>query len=136
MAPTFENFARSHPEGLRGKVLKYLLHENGTGVAPIFIIFNAGLTAMLVWLPYDALIEFSVLKFCFVTMLYLYAYLWYRVKKPDLVRPFKVPGGHVGAFLAVLPIAGMTMTTLYYGATSGDKVGGVPHAKVRVSRTR
>jgi hypothetical protein len=31
---------------------RYLLCENGTGVAPVFIIFNAGLTAILVWLPY------------------------------------------------------------------------------------
>ena len=47
----FAEFAKRHPRGFQGKVLKYLLCENGTGVAPVFIIFNAGLTATLVWLP-------------------------------------------------------------------------------------
>lgn len=79
---------------------------------------------------YDALIEFSVLKMCFVTMLFLYSYLWYRFKRPELDRPFKMPGGNIGAVLAVLPIAGMTLITFYFAATSGDIVLGVEHAKV------
>lgn len=34
------------------KILGYLLKEKGTGVAPVFIIFNALLSGVLVWLPY------------------------------------------------------------------------------------
>lgn len=41
-------FAERHSDW---RVLGYLLRENGTGVAPAFIIFNASLTAGLVWLP-------------------------------------------------------------------------------------
>ena len=51
LGPPVAEFAMRHPKGVRGKVLKYLFCENGTGVAPVFIIFNAGLTAVLVWLP-------------------------------------------------------------------------------------
>jgi hypothetical protein len=51
LGPPIAEFAMRHPKGVRGKVLKYLFCENGTGVAPVFIIFNAGLTAVLVWLP-------------------------------------------------------------------------------------
>jgi hypothetical protein len=33
------------------RVMGYLFRENGTGVAPVFIIFNASLAGVLVWLP-------------------------------------------------------------------------------------
>ena len=112
------------------RVLKYLLTENGLGVAPVFIIFNAILTSTLVWLPYEVLVGFSVLKMCPVALLFLYSYLWYRVKQPELVRPFKVPGGHVGAVLTTLPIFGLTLVTFYLGNVSGDEVLGVKHANM------
>ena len=35
----------------RGVVTRYLLTENGTGVAPVYIVMNAALAAVLVWLP-------------------------------------------------------------------------------------
>lgn len=44
------------------RVTKYLLSENGTGVAPIFILFHAVLALGLIWLPYQILVESAILQ--------------------------------------------------------------------------
>lgn len=44
------------------RVTKYLLTENGTGVAPIFIIFHAAIALTLIWLPYQVLVESAILQ--------------------------------------------------------------------------
>ena len=40
--------------------VRYLLTEHDTGVAPVFIIFNAILSSILVWLPYVARFHLSM----------------------------------------------------------------------------
>jgi hypothetical protein len=75
----------------RSAVTRYLLSENGTGVAPIFIIANALLAGVFVWLPYAALIELSMLQMSLNMYLFMYAFLWYKWYRPDMERPFKIP---------------------------------------------
>jgi amino acid transporter len=64
---------------------------------------------------YDVLVAFSVLKMCPVAILFLYSYLWYRVKRPDLARPFRIPGGHIGAAMVVLPVFCVTIAAFWVG---------------------
>jgi len=128
LAPKAGHLADHHP---KSRVLGYLLKENGTGVAPIFILFNSALSMVLVWLPYDALVEFSIIINCLNVLLYMYAYMWYRVTQPDIHRPFNViPWGVTGGFLAVLPLIAMSVVTFYYACVSGDEVLGLKDAKI------
>jgi amino acid transporter len=80
---------------------------------------------------YDALIEFSVIKSCLTSILYMYSYVWYRVKRPDMERPFNlIPCGVVGGVMMAAPVLAMAFVTLYYAAISGDEVLGLKDAKI------
>lgn len=111
------------------RLLGWLVTENGTGVAPVFIVFNAAITAALVHLEYKVLVGFGVLTGCIPTFLLMYAYLWYKVKQPLTHRPFKVPCGMVGAVLAVFSITALTAVCFYFVALDEAELIGVPYAK-------
>lgn len=99
---------------------RYLFAANGTGVAPVYILFNAIVSCALVWLPYESLIEFSMLQFALCSLFFIYAYLWYKVKRPDMYRPLTVPGGLPGAIFVSFPIVAIGLVNIYYG-TDGQR---------------
>lgn len=113
----------------RGPIVRYLLTENGTGVAPIFIISNALLAAVLVWLPYDALIELAMLVMSFNMFLFMYAFLWYKWNRPKMERPFNIPGGFIGGLIVVFPCLAMTGVTTYFAAVDPEPIFGMPYGK-------
>ena len=49
------------------------------------------------------------------------------MKRPELARPFKVPGGHVGAYLTVLPIFCVTIVAFWVGNVADDEVLGIKY---------
>eukprot|EP00041_Stephanoeca_diplocostata_P011130 m.180609 g.180609 ORF g.180609 m.180609 type:complete len:581 (-) comp18426_c0_seq1:220-1962(-) len=107
----------------------YLFAANGTGVAPVYILFNAVVSSALVWLPYESLIEFSMLQFALCSLFFIYAYLWYKVKRPDMYRPLSVPGGLGGAIVVSFPIVAIALVNIYFGCMDDEAVFGVPYAK-------
>lgn len=113
----------------RNVVTRYLLQENGTGVAPVYIIINAVLAGLLVWLPYDDLIEFSMLQMCLNLALFMYAFLWYKWKMPDMDRPFCIPGGFIGAVIVVIPVLLISGLTAYFALIDSGKIFGLIYAK-------
>lgn len=116
----------------RSKFVEYLFHENGTGVAPVYILANACFALVLCWLPYGLLVEFSMTVLALSMMLFLYSFITLRVKEPDLKRPYKVPGNIVTAILfALLPFV-TTFTNFYFSITDNakDETLGIPYAKL------
>eukprot|EP00051_Salpingoeca_urceolata_P031084 m.493585 g.493585 ORF g.493585 m.493585 type:complete len:521 (-) comp37519_c0_seq1:72-1634(-) len=74
------------------------------GTSPLFILINAALVCLAVWLPYAMLIEGGMLVYSFSAILTYAAFVYLRHKSPDMHRPFQVPGQGVGWALAwVLP---------------------------------
>lgn len=60
MASVFDTYI--HGEDAQWGMTRYLLIENGTGVAPIYIVFNAIVSAMLTWFSYEDLIQFQMMQ--------------------------------------------------------------------------
>ena len=113
----------------KNRLLGWLVTENGTGVAPVFIVGNAMVASVLVHLGYRTLVAFGVLVLCIPQFLFLYAYMWYKVKRPRTHRPFKVPCGTFGAVLAVFSIATLTGITFCFEVLEEEEILGIPYAK-------
>lgn len=111
------------------RVTKYLLSENGTGVAPIFILFHAVLALGLIWLPYQILVESAILQMTLPSIGCMYAFLYYKVFKPNLARPFAIPGKVFGAVLMVIPVLAVTLGNMYIAIMDEDEVIGIKYGK-------
>ena len=68
-------------------------------VTPFFVLFNGAVAAVLVWLPYAMLIQFSMLLMNVAIIMFFVSFLILRVTHKDMERPFLVPGGALGALL-------------------------------------
>lgn len=109
-------------------VLRYLLIENGTGIAPVYILFNAVILSALVWLKPEELVECSILQGTPTMLLTCYAYLFYK-EHSKKERPFTVPGGRIGGYVCMVPIVGFLMVNMYYGVVDSESILGIPYAK-------
>ena len=70
----------------------------------MYIVANACVALILVWLPYKMLIEGTMVLIALSTVLFLGAWVVLRVKQPELERPFRVPGGTLlGATVCLSP---------------------------------
>ena len=89
-----------------GRLEHWLLSCSQTGVAPLFILVNALFAAMLVWMPYTLLVEFSMLLSVPSILLFMWAFVALRLQRPDAPRPFVIPGGlGVAIAIVVIPVA-------------------------------
>ena len=108
------------------RVMRWLL-DGSKGNAPLWIIFNGFCSMGLAFLPYTLLVEFTMLIHVPPTLLFLYAYLYYKVKFPNLPRPFNIPGGvPMAAFLITGPTAA-TLLNLYYAVTDAAPSLGIAY---------
>lgn len=90
-----ENYATSQTEGQgrAGRMLRSLLSTSQTGVAPLYILTNALCAAILVWMPYTLLVEFSMLLSVPSILLFMWSFVALRIQRPYVERPFLIPGG-------------------------------------------
>lgn len=87
------------------RALRWLL-TNRTGIAPVYQLVNAVLASMLVWLPYEYLVEFSMLLSVPSICLFMYSFAHLRFLHPSRPRPFTVPGGNrVAVGITIIPVA-------------------------------
>jgi len=99
---------RRRSGGRADAMLVWLLAASETGVAPVYILFNAAVAASLVWAPYTRLVEFSMLLSVPSILLFMWSFVALRMKQPESLRarPFRIPGGLPTAVLiTVVPIA-------------------------------
>lgn len=110
----FEHASSSRSTARRLKrLLGWLLTTGASGVAPLYIVLNAVCAAVLVWMPYTILVEFSMLLSVPSILLFMWAFVALRVQQPHVERPFVVPGGLTAAVLiTVVPVA----ISVAYGA--------------------
>ena len=87
-------------------LIRWLLSTSQTGVAPLYILTNAACAAVLVWMPYTILVEFSMLLSVPSICLFMVSFVALRLQRPDVERPFRVPGGlPVAIAITVVPVA-------------------------------
>ena len=92
--------------GVMGRLLRSLLSTSSTGVAPLYILTNAVCAALLVWMPYTILVEFSMLLSVPSILLFMWSFVALRIQRPHVERPFLIPGGlPVAILLTVIPVA-------------------------------
>jgi len=96
-----ENEAGSH-----APLVRWLFSNSAAGIAPAYIVFNASCAALLVWLPYALLVEFSMLLSVPSILLFMWSFVALRVQCPQTERPFLIPGGlPVAVLITIIPVA-------------------------------
>eukprot|EP00047_Mylnosiga_fluctuans_P008401 m.7106 g.7106 ORF g.7106 m.7106 type:complete len:548 (+) comp2165_c0_seq2:144-1787(+) len=115
----------------KSAVVRYFFSKGRAGVPPFFILFTACITSCLIWLPYAFLVEFTMLLTSLVCMLFLASFVLLRYQRPDMPRPFKIPGGFpVAIMLSLLPL-GCTSLNFYFSITDKyTEIKFVPFFKV------
>eukprot|EP01012_Entosiphon_sulcatum_P040090 TRINITY_DN5372_c0_g1_i1.p1 TRINITY_DN5372_c0_g1~~TRINITY_DN5372_c0_g1_i1.p1 ORF type:complete len:490 (-),score=39.69 TRINITY_DN5372_c0_g1_i1:122-1567(-) len=105
-----------------------LFNKERTGVAPFHIIVNHVLAAILAWLPYDLLVVFLMVIFGFTVMLLSYSFLYYRMRHPEMDRPYRVPGGMgMAVVVAGLPAVCSLVNLISVVMHDTDRVFGMPY---------
>jgi amino acid transporter len=103
-------------DGLLPPMLASTSSRFGTPVMAILLI--AGVNAILVIGPFQSLVIIDVLLMVSSYALIFIAAVRLRITEPDLVRPFKIPGGKIAMILLVLPP--MALIVLMVTITLGD----------------
>jgi amino acid transporter len=76
-----------------------------TGVPTVALLSSCAVTACFVAFSFGKLVIIDILIYTAGLALELVALIVLRIKKPEMVRPFRVPGGRVGlALVAILPM--------------------------------
>jgi len=78
----------------------------------VSIVFSGIVNIFLVSFEFKFLVQIDVFLDVLTLVLEFAAFLWMRYKEADAERPFKIPGGMVGAWLVVIPkviVIGVTL---------------------------
>jgi len=79
------------------------------GIAPLYVMINACIAAILAWFPVTSLVEYEMMLMSLVALLFLYSFVKLRITEPDMPRPFRLRGG---TWMAIGWIVIPTMITL------------------------
>lgn len=109
---------------------RYFCTENGTGIAPVYIIANALVVSVLVWLSPENLVQCSILTGTLPFLLTCYVFIYYKIYRPEVRRPFEVPGGVRGAVLVSLPVVLFLVYYLYAAFADDTAIFGIPYGKL------
>jgi len=71
------------------------------GTPWVAIILSGVILSVMSLIKFDKLAEFDVIFYSLGLLIELAALLMLRIKEPDLIRPFKIPGGKIGLFMTI-----------------------------------
>jgi len=75
-----------------GPTRRWLFERTAAGdYGRFYVISNGFCAALLCWLPYNFLVQFTMLLMSSTAALFMYAFVWLRRNKPDMPRAFKIP---------------------------------------------
>jgi hypothetical protein len=77
----------------------------------------ACLVSCMVLVPYRVLIEITITTIAGPTLLFLTSFVVLRVARPELPRPYKLPGGTIAAAIYAAPPAVFTVVQLVFALT-------------------
>lgn len=87
----------------RGMLPTFFTKRSRYGTPIVGILFSASGVILLSWLSFEEIVAAENFLYCFGMILEFIAFILLKIKKPNAVRPFKVPGGKVGAIVMCIP---------------------------------
>ncbi|GAB2230282.1 hypothetical protein Droror1_Dr00014542 [Drosera rotundifolia] len=87
----------------RGMLPEVFGKRSRHGTPLIGILFSASGVLLLSWLSFDEIVAAENFLYCFGMILEFIAFIMLRIKQPNASRPFKIPGGLIGAILMCIP---------------------------------
>ncbi|XP_049415497.1 probable polyamine transporter At1g31830 [Solanum stenotomum] len=87
----------------RGLLPEFFSKRSRCGTPLFGILFSASGVILLSWLSFQEIVAAENFLYCFGMILEFIAFVWLRIKSPHAPRPFKIPGGTVGAILLCIP---------------------------------
>ena len=96
----------------RGMLPEFFGKRSRYGTPLIGILFSASGVFLLSWLSFKDIVAAENFLYCFGMILEFIAFVWLRVKHPTAYRPYKIPGGTVGAILLCIPPTILICTVL------------------------
>lgn len=97
-----ESVTRSAAAGARRSLLTPLTRLNRFGVPWVSLLLCAGIWALALRFSFERLISIDLVLYGAALLLEFVALIVLRVREPQLVRPFRVPGGKAGATLMMV----------------------------------
>jgi len=73
------------------------------GTPWVSILLNAGGVAVLLLFSFRDLVQLDMFLYSAALVLEFCALVWLRIRRPEMPRPYRVPGGTIGAVLVSLP---------------------------------
>lgn len=87
----------------RGLLPEFFSKRSRYGTPLFGILFLASGVILLSWLSFQEIVAAENFLYCFGMILEFIAFVLLRIKSPHALRPFKIPGGTVGAILLCIP---------------------------------
>ncbi|XP_009796217.1 probable polyamine transporter At1g31830 isoform X1 [Nicotiana sylvestris] len=87
----------------RGMLPEFFAKRSRYGTPLVGILFSASGVILLSWMSFQEIVAAENFLYCFGMILEFIAFVRLRIKLPNASRPFKIPGGTVGAILLCIP---------------------------------
>lgn len=114
LPPFFEKYLFGPRAASDSPRRRFWLQGKGEEEPGIFyVLLNMLACGLLVWCPYQLLIEVTMLLVVITTYPFLYTFVRLRVSQPEVKRDFRLPGGMVAAVLWTLPPGLLGIIYLY-----------------------
>eukprot|EP00298_Acanthocystis_sp_HF-20_P018691 c22012_g5_i5.p1 GENE.c22012_g5_i5~~c22012_g5_i5.p1 ORF type:complete len:262 (+),score=92.16 c22012_g5_i5:564-1349(+) len=99
----------------------FLFGRDGSGVCKFIIFANAGLTLILVWIPIPDVLGMRMGIASVSTIFLVLAYLYFKHYRPDMPRPWSIPGGFWFGFIFTLPCIVLSLLNIFLGFVLEDE---------------
>eukprot|EP00039_Didymoeca_costata_P022107 m.3725 g.3725 ORF g.3725 m.3725 type:complete len:519 (-) comp2819_c0_seq1:256-1812(-) len=106
------------------RLYRWLWLDESKGVPRGMIFINFGVALLAAWIPLEGLVEITIMLSVPSFILMFVAFVYFKIKRPQMARPYKISGGVFGAVsLSFLPCLCLTAylilcckdPTAYYG---------------------
>ncbi|XP_060179693.1 probable polyamine transporter At1g31830 isoform X1 [Lycium barbarum] len=87
----------------RGMLPEFFAKRSRHGTPIVGILVSASGVVLLSWMSFQEIVAAENFLYCFGMILEFIAFVRLRIKFPNASRPFKIPGGTVGAILLCIP---------------------------------
>ena len=100
--------------GEAGMIPQVFAYRSKFGTPVLGILCSASGVLLLSWMTFQEILEFLNFLYCLGMLLEFAAFVWLRMKQPDLVRPYRVPLGTLGVTLMLLPSTGLLILVMCF----------------------
>lgn len=98
----------------RGMLPEFFKIRSRHGTPLIGILFSASGVLLLSWLSFQEIVAAENFLYCLGMILEFNAFILLRIRYPNASRPYKIPGGTVGAVLMCIPPTILIGVVLYF----------------------